>query len=229
MSQYYSAPTSDPSYDEADRVARMKPRERRKYAQEKQHNQQHEKNKDKMLKEQMNAYGGPRGRGKSAGSKPGRGRGAGGRGRGTGRGGGGREESKYEPRAGRGRGRGKGKGRGKAPPAASGLGATMKAGNTSSSNIRVSVRIRPLNRKEERAGDSEVWGADAAGKNVEELTSANGDGGEFFSFDSAFGPQVETSQVYDSECQSIVEAAFEGYNGTMVKSYKPNRMNESSI
>jgi hypothetical protein len=80
---------------------------------------------------------------------------------------------------------------------------------TASNCIQVSVRIRPLNRKEINSGNNKsVWTPDDEGKVIQ-------GGGESFPFANVFGENSQTSDIYDRTCRELVAGAFDGYNGTI--------------
>ena len=77
--------------------------------------------------------------------------------------------------------------------------------------ISVSVRIRPLNGKELKAGWRDVWHAQD-GKSV--YSSGDALGGQH-TFDNVFDPDASTQQVYDKVAREMVSSVLCGLNGTV--------------
>eukprot|EP00587_Corethron_hystrix_P002559 CAMPEP_0113321368 /NCGR_PEP_ID=MMETSP0010_2-20120614/14878_1 /TAXON_ID=216773 ORGANISM="Corethron hystrix, Strain 308" /NCGR_SAMPLE_ID=MMETSP0010_2 /ASSEMBLY_ACC=CAM_ASM_000155 /LENGTH=593 /DNA_ID=CAMNT_0000179483 /DNA_START=207 /DNA_END=1986 /DNA_ORIENTATION=+ /assembly_acc=CAM_ASM_000155 len=88
--------------------------------------------------------------------------------------------------------------------------------------INVSIRMRPLNKKESTHGSSErVWKVLQQHNSVTQITPTGGpvseriDGGLFFTFDRVFGEQSTTREIYENVVGGIVKSAVEGLNGTI--------------
>lgn len=79
--------------------------------------------------------------------------------------------------------------------------------------IKVSVRVRPLNSREQ--GCKIVWKISA--ENIDELKDdgVTPTGTNNFTFDYVFSPEMDTAEVYRLQCSDIVVGCMEGYNGTI--------------
>eukprot|EP00930_Biecheleria_cincta_P043934 TRINITY_DN30140_c0_g1_i1.p1 TRINITY_DN30140_c0_g1~~TRINITY_DN30140_c0_g1_i1.p1 ORF type:complete len:1073 (-),score=168.83 TRINITY_DN30140_c0_g1_i1:589-3771(-) len=79
--------------------------------------------------------------------------------------------------------------------------------------IKVAVRARPLNSREQ--GNCIVWKIKE--DSIEELKDdgITPTGTNSHSYDYVFAPGVGTGEVYAKQCKEIVEGALEGYNGTV--------------
>jgi len=96
-------------------------------------------------------------------------------------------------------------------------------------NIRVLLRIRPLNSRELHQSSSSILQFESAdneatvhivdgsgyGSGVESHAAAPNGGGKSFTYDAVYGPDSTQVEVYDG-VQGIVDAVCEGYNGTIV-------------
>ena len=83
------------------------------------------------------------------------------------------------------------------------------------SNVMVGVRSRPLNEQEAAMGDGDVWIYDKADHGLLIEQREDGSAGKEYKFDCVFGPHASTADVYEPLCLPIVEAALEGFNGTL--------------
>lgn len=81
----------------------------------------------------------------------------------------------------------------------------------SSECVRVAVRCRPLSERE--AGQRPVVSVDSAAGQV--TLAPAGEPPRGFTFDRAFGPEVNQAQVYDACCRDLVDSALAGYNATL--------------
>ena len=91
---------------------------------------------------------------------------------------------------------------------------------SSSHNVVVGVRIRPLNAYEEEHSPEIAWEADGE-KKVVQVPPSDGSkihGKPEYPFDHVFGPESTTDQLYARLGQPIVDGAFDGYNGTVRQS-----------
>ncbi|KAI3683650.1 hypothetical protein L1987_84162 [Smallanthus sonchifolius] len=77
-------------------------------------------------------------------------------------------------------------------------------------NVTVTVRFRPLSRREIRRGEEIAWYADGETilRNEETPSIA-------YAYDRVFGPTTTTRHVYDIAAQHVVSGAMEGVTGTI--------------
>ncbi|KAI3826344.1 hypothetical protein L1987_00391 [Smallanthus sonchifolius] len=80
----------------------------------------------------------------------------------------------------------------------------------SKENVTVTVRFRPLSRREIRRGEEIAWYADGETilRNEETPSIA-------YAYDRVFGPTTTTRHVYDIAAQHVVSGAMEGVTGTI--------------
>ena len=98
---------------------------------------------------------------------------------------------------------------------------------SSSDNVQVAVRCRPLSSTEEKAGHSVVVSVDGEQGEVV-LTpptfstgSRRGEQPRTFVFDSVFGPESQQLDIYNETARPIVDSVLEGYNGEPQMSSSP--------
>ncbi|KAK3013093.1 hypothetical protein RJ639_008154 [Escallonia herrerae] len=77
-------------------------------------------------------------------------------------------------------------------------------------NVTVTVRFRPLSRREIGKGDEIAWFADGEYTVRNECNSSIA-----YGFDRVFGPATTTRHVYDVAAQHVVSGAMDGINGTV--------------
>ncbi len=85
----------------------------------------------------------------------------------------------------------------------------------SSESVKVMVRVRPLNSKENKRGCTEVVEAD---NKFNQINLAKPDSPEIskdFAYDAVFGIDSTQQLVYNEAAFSLVESVLEGYNGTI--------------
>ncbi|EGD73006.1 Kif3b protein, partial [Salpingoeca rosetta] len=82
-------------------------------------------------------------------------------------------------------------------------------------NVRVCVRVRPMNTTEEETGCKNVVSVDEQRGSVTVNHPSGGQPAKTFSFDHSFNANVKQVDVYNTTARPIVEAALEGYNGTI--------------
>ncbi|PWA71634.1 Kinesin, motor domain-containing protein [Artemisia annua] len=87
---------------------------------------------------------------------------------------------------------------------------TRKHSENLTENVTVTVRFRPLSRREIRKGEEIAWYADGETIVRNENTSSTA-----YAYDQVFGPTTTTRQVYDIAAQHVVSGAMEGVNGTI--------------
>ena len=80
------------------------------------------------------------------------------------------------------------------------------------SAIKVSVRIRPLNKREKLEGDQEKLSFEFSDTSVLEKTAS---GQKVYRFDHCFGPDTNNQINYDMVGKSLVLHAMDGYNATI--------------
>ncbi|KAL3869468.1 hypothetical protein ACJMK2_042146 [Sinanodonta woodiana] len=79
-------------------------------------------------------------------------------------------------------------------------------------NIKVAIRVRALIEREQRSGQSVNWFVkDNSIAQVEE----NGKIGKPYNFDKIFDQQMTTYDIFEDICKPIVDAAIEGFHGTV--------------
>ena len=81
--------------------------------------------------------------------------------------------------------------------------------------VVVVVRSRPLNDQELAMGDGDVWIYDKSDQGLLFEQREDGSAGKEYKFDCVFAPDSTTGDVYEPLCLPIVEAALEGFNGTL--------------
>jgi len=92
------------------------------------------------------------------------------------------------------------------------------AGNSSSSDmhpITVSVRVRPINKREKAAGHHEAawrWSGPSIVSTKRSSKGGTTAPQHLFTFDNVFPPATPTQTVYERVCKGVVEAAVRGYN-----------------
>lgn len=64
-------------------------------------------------------------------------------------------------------------------------------------------------------GDGDVWLYDKADAGLLFEQREDGSAGKEYKFDCVFAPDAGTTDVYEPLCLPIVEAALEGFNGTL--------------
>lgn len=86
-----------------------------------------------------------------------------------------------------------------------------------SENIRVVVRCRPLNEKEQAAGCQSIVSVDPVQGSitVTNTHSSHGEPPKMFTFDTVFGADSNQMEVYNQAARPIIENVLEGYNGTI--------------
>ncbi|XP_065335163.1 kinesin-like protein KIF3A isoform X2 [Cloeon dipterum] len=84
-------------------------------------------------------------------------------------------------------------------------------------NVRVVVRVRPMNEKETTSAFKSIVNADSVSNNIT-VTNPNAQAGEppkSFTFDLVFGPDSKQFDIYNQTARPIIEKVLEGYNGTI--------------
>eukprot|EP01147_Barroeca_monosierra_P001040 gene1040-4276_t len=81
-------------------------------------------------------------------------------------------------------------------------------------NVQVCVRVRPMSTDEERNGCINVVSVDEQRGSVT-VSHPNGGPSKTFTFDNSFPHDVKQVDVYNTAARPIVDAALEGYNGTI--------------
>ena len=83
---------------------------------------------------------------------------------------------------------------------------------SSTTNVKVAVRCRPMSDRERKEGHSDVVTVDDAGRATTLQTSR---GPRTFTFDHSYPPEVGQDVIYRDLAQPLVEKALGGYNGTV--------------
>lgn len=84
----------------------------------------------------------------------------------------------------------------------------------SSESVKVMVRCRPLNQREQQINPQICVSLDSQVNQVQ-LTHPKEDTQKMFIFDSVFDVSIAHSQIYEKSAFSLVESVVEGYNGTI--------------
>jgi kinesin family protein 3/17 len=86
-----------------------------------------------------------------------------------------------------------------------------------SESVRVIVRVRPLSSKEKDQGREQIVNVDRKTSSIQ-VRNPDADSREAprsFTFDNVYGDTSEQKTIYDETAAPIVEAAMQGYNGTI--------------
>ncbi|XP_052902902.1 osmotic avoidance abnormal protein 3 [Anopheles moucheti] len=81
-------------------------------------------------------------------------------------------------------------------------------------NVKVVVRCRPMNKREQQSNCKNVIQIDNALVNLDNPNDANAPQ-KSFQFDNAYGYAATTENIYSDICYSLVESVLEGYNATI--------------
>ena len=93
--------------------------------------------------------------------------------------------------------------------------------------IDVSIRMRPLNNRENKEGEQVMWKITSNEIVVksEELENMQMKypnvrlptygASQSFLFSNCFGPDISSRQIYDKVAEKVMEGALDGYNGTI--------------
>jgi len=89
--------------------------------------------------------------------------------------------------------------------------------NKDSDNVRVIVRCRPMNSKEEEMGTKMAVKVDEVRGSITVANPAknSSDPPKVFTFDRVFAPECKQTDVYNDGARPFVESVLEGYNGTI--------------
>ncbi|KAL0269802.1 UNVERIFIED_CONTAM: hypothetical protein PYX00_007412 [Menopon gallinae] len=84
-------------------------------------------------------------------------------------------------------------------------------------NVRVVIRIRPINESEQSFGYREITSVDRVNNTVSVINPKSGSEElpKTFTFDSVFGTESTQLDVYNETARPIVEKVLAGYNGTI--------------
>ena len=93
----------------------------------------------------------------------------------------------------------------------------MLVGSDKEESVSVSIRVRPMNQRELKAGQARpCWKVDSQANTMCQLDA---DGKKIkssnFTFDRVFGETSSTDDVYSSVAQTVIRSALEGVNGTI--------------
>uniref|UniRef100_A0A182PBG3 Kinesin-like protein n=1 Tax=Anopheles epiroticus TaxID=199890 RepID=A0A182PBG3_9DIPT len=81
-------------------------------------------------------------------------------------------------------------------------------------NVKVVVRCRPMNKREQQSNCKSVIQIDNSLVNLDNPTDSNAPQ-KSFQFDNAYGYAATTENIYSDICYSLVESVLEGYNATI--------------
>ncbi len=76
--------------------------------------------------------------------------------------------------------------------------------------IQVAVRVRPLSRAEQEAGQTSAWVQQGSS-----LVPADARDGTKYSLDHVFGPEWSTRAIYDKVAAGLLHQVIAGFNGTV--------------
>ncbi|CAM9422129.1 unnamed protein product, partial [Laminaria digitata] len=101
------------------------------------------------------------------------------------------------------------------PPAGASGGDESGAGGQGDDNIKVCVRIRPTNEREERHSTTPAW--TWKDNTIAQTTSSlrNRGTGGMFTYDHLFNPHSDTEQIYESAVRRVILATMGGYHGSV--------------
>ena len=86
----------------------------------------------------------------------------------------------------------------------------------SNTRISVSVRVRPLNKRELKAGEEKSWEVQGSTIMQKNPLSQKVIPNVAYTFDNIFGEEVSsTSVVFDKAAKTIIQQALDGMNGTI--------------
>ncbi|KAJ3305617.1 Kinesin-like protein kif3b [Kappamyces sp. JEL0829] len=85
----------------------------------------------------------------------------------------------------------------------------------SAENVLVVGRCRPFNEKEKQAGHTNITQIDTKNGSIKLQNPKNPSDAKMFSFDAMFDETCTQMQVYNATAKGIVDAALNGYNGTV--------------
>lgn len=80
--------------------------------------------------------------------------------------------------------------------------------------VKVVVRSRPINKKEQANGSKNCVNVHKQVNQIQ-LLAVEGGTDKSFTFDSVYGPDSTQRQVYDETAFPLVESVIQGYNGTI--------------
>ncbi|XP_050079203.1 kinesin-like protein KIF17 [Anopheles maculipalpis] len=81
-------------------------------------------------------------------------------------------------------------------------------------NVKVVVRCRPMNKREQQSNCKSVIQIDNSLVNLDNPNDTNAPQ-KSFQFDNAYGYAATTENIYSDICYSLVESVLEGYNATI--------------
>ncbi|XP_055613554.1 kinesin-like protein KIF17 [Uranotaenia lowii] len=81
-------------------------------------------------------------------------------------------------------------------------------------NVKVVVRCRPMNKREQQAGYKNIIQIDNSCVNLDNPSDSNAPQ-KSFKFDNTYGYAATTENIYSDICYPLVESVLEGYNATI--------------
>ena len=84
-----------------------------------------------------------------------------------------------------------------------------------SESVRVMVRCRPMNSKEQNRGNFSIMTLDYQSKTASIQDPREESNLRQFTYDAVFGPDTAQQKIYEISTFPILEAVFNGYNGTV--------------
>ncbi|XP_065095899.1 kinesin-like protein KIF17 [Ochlerotatus camptorhynchus] len=81
-------------------------------------------------------------------------------------------------------------------------------------NVKVVVRCRPMNKREQSSGCKNITQIDNSTVNLDNPSDSSAPQ-KSFKFDSAYGYAATTENIYSEICYPLIESVLEGYNATI--------------
>lgn len=81
--------------------------------------------------------------------------------------------------------------------------------------VKVAIRCRPMNDKEKSQGHTQVVHINSARGEIVVQKPFQAEEPKQFTFDMAYGDNVEQVQIYRESSAPIIQNVLEGYNGTI--------------
>ena len=87
--------------------------------------------------------------------------------------------------------------------------------DSKSETVRVVVRCRPLNRKENEDGRAQIVAMDPSMGSCVVTPPGGNEPPKTFTFDAVYAPDTHQEVIYKQTASTIVDSVLEGYNGTI--------------
>lgn len=88
-------------------------------------------------------------------------------------------------------------------------------------NVRVCVRVRPLNKKEKKLSVNNIVNVDSLNRtlSVQKPGTPTTDPPKTYTFDYVFDESASQMEIYSETTRGIVDSVIDGYNGTILGKY----------